>query len=83
MKLLCEKSSRFLPSFLFHLFFFFLTDKFSGRFYWGFTFLGVNLGAFLAFPLLWPLPVICGDGERQGSLACRGPCGRKESDTTE
>ena len=24
-----------------------------------------------------------GDGERQGSLACYSPCGRKESDMTE
>ena len=24
-----------------------------------------------------------GDNEGQGSLACRSPCGRKESDTTE
>ena len=65
------------------IFFFNLTDRFSGRFYWRFTFLGVHLGAFLACPLLWPLPVVCGDGERQGSLACRRPRGRKESDTTE
>ena len=64
------------------IFLFFLTDRFSGRFYWEFTFLGVNLGGFLAFPLLWPLSVICGDGEGQGSLACCGPWGRKESDMT-
>ena len=53
-----EKSSYLLPSFLLRCAFF-LTDRFSGWFHWGFTFLGVNLGNFLAFPLRWPFPVIC------------------------
>ena len=47
-----KKVHVFGPVFYSIFFFFFITNKFSGRFYWGFTFLGVNLGAFLAFPLL-------------------------------